>query len=99
MYLYALRLVCIIMIGFVVILFLENNHEYAEFICDRYSALDYEDDSQSDELWEACIHRLRIVIWFVFLPFVAFQFHCIRALVKYRHNYENPDFEVQSDDV
>ena len=44
LYLYLLRLIFIIISGFIMIIFLENNHTTAEFICDRYSYLDYEND-------------------------------------------------------
>ena len=85
LYMYALRLIFIIISGFVFLLFLCQNDELSEFFCDRYSRLDYDDKtSKTEDEWETCIFRLRVWSWCLFIPLVAFQLHCYFTLIAYR---------------
>ena len=70
---YAVRLIFIVISGFIFILFLSNNQEMAEFFCGRYSSLDYDEKtSETEELWDTCVFRLRVWAWFVYIPTIVF---------------------------
>ena len=94
-----MRLIFVTVTGFIFCIFMMNNYTTAEFFCDRYSYLDYENEDHSKKEWDQCVHDLRISSWFVLILSIVVQLHCCWTLVKYRISIENPDREEKSDEV
>ena len=96
-YLYALRLVFFMISGLIAIIFVMNSESSAGFLCDRYTALHF-DEHASDE-WNHCLTQIRLGVWLVYIPYTFFQFHCLQVLIKYRKAHENVEMGDDESDV
>ena len=96
LYLYALRMVFYTVAGLVAIIFVMNTDTSAEFLCDRYTTLEFEE--HDDTQWDHCLARVRIMVWLVYLPWLLFQFHCLQVLIKHRLIHENVAIDAYEED-
>ena len=67
-----LRLVFFLISGLIAIIAVENNDTAAEFLCDRYTSLDYEEHNHDVTQWATCMSNIRYLVWFIYLPYLLF---------------------------
>ena len=102
MHIFLIRLVLLIVGGFIFMLYAANDDTLVNFFCDRYYDPNYVQDNgtvskeMSDSLSE-CRDSFRTSMWFIWIPVVVFQAHCLATLYAYRSTFENNEYVKETD--
>ena len=102
LYLYQVRLILLIVGGFIFNLYAANDDSISNFFCDRYYNENYMNaGTVTKELTESltlCRDSFRMYIWIAWIPTVLFQIHCLVTLYEYRSAFENKEYVKATDD-
>ena len=93
---YFVRLLVILIGGFIFIIIAQRNDEPVDFLCDKYYGIDYNEDGTIpaefvDDLGE-CRSMFRNLVWPIYIITVVFQAHCLFTLQNYRSLFENKEY-------